>query len=264
MRPYTPASIGMPTFLFVVLAGAIGLNLIALTSAVAQDEEYPVVLLFVQNAHGITYDADTGKMTLLRVSPVVTFFSDRPNRVAGHVRQSSFVDAWDEGKDSFEEDPPNASLSILDEDDIKSVIVELLNPRIVGNDFVYDVKVLNGHLPAAGGACSLFIDGLFTGRSGLKGGAVGGLVGAATGNVGAGIAIGAATGIVGGAIKRDKDRSAAERAVNATRTVNVVNGNGSFSPVNLVLVQGGWQGPKGEIYPTLPTADQLKSTYGIP
>lgn len=48
-----------------------------------------------------------------------------------------------------------------------------------------------------------------------------------------------------------------------TRVVNVSNANGSVTPVSLHLVSNGWQGPKGEIYPTLPTQAQLSPVYGV-
>ena len=70
-----------------------------------------VELLFVQNAAAVVFE--NGTLTLKGVSPAVIFFSDRPQRVAGHVTLPRFLDAWDEGKESFAEDPPNAALSIV-------------------------------------------------------------------------------------------------------------------------------------------------------
>jgi hypothetical protein len=45
--------------------------------------------------------------------------------------------------------------------------------------------------------------------------------------------------------------------------MNVPNSNGSYTPVQLKQVSGGWQGPKGEIYPSFPTVDELKNVYGM-
>jgi hypothetical protein len=49
------------------------------------------------------------------------------------------------------------------------------------------------------------------------------------------------------------------------RTVWIANPNGSKTPVVLARGDdGGWIGPYGEIYDTLPDADQLRPIYGLP
>ena len=66
---------------------------------------------------------------------------------------------WDEGKDSFKADPPNANLSILGEKEgATNIVVEIMNPRFKDGDITYDVKVLDGDPPAEGGLSALFID----------------------------------------------------------------------------------------------------------
>jgi hypothetical protein len=226
-------------------------------------------LLFVQNAQGVTYDSDTHLLTLKDVSPVVNFFSDRPYRVAGHVLVPAFIQVWNEGADSFAEDPPNASLSVFDGTTVHSSIVELADPQFKDGQLTYRVvQVLDGDLIASGGTCSLFIDGLLSG--GVKGAAGGALIGAIAGDAGKGAAIGAGIGAVGGGIHKHRQNEEAAQVqaqaandASKTRVINVQNANGSVTPVTLYLVDAGWRGPKGEIYPTLPTADQLKDTYGL-
>ncbi|MCI0362389.1 MAG: hypothetical protein L0Y44_10565 [Phycisphaerales bacterium] len=115
-----------------------------------------VTLLFVQNAQGVSLD--NGTMTLKGISPATIFFSDRPQRITGHLSTKEFVSLWGEGKDSFLSDPPNATLSIFDQGKVCDVVVELRNPKLSGEDFTYDVSVLDGEFPEKGGACSLFID----------------------------------------------------------------------------------------------------------
>jgi hypothetical protein len=115
-----------------------------------------VTLLFVQNADSVTFD--NGTMTMKGVSPTTVFFSDRPQRIAGHMTTKEFVPFWSEGKDSFLSDPPNANLSIFDDDKVTDVVVEIRNPKLNGTELSYDVKVLEGDMPQKGGACSLFID----------------------------------------------------------------------------------------------------------
>ncbi len=112
--------------------------------------------LFVQNAQGLHY-AD-GKLTLKGVSPTTIMFTDRPERIAGHMATARFVPFWSQGKDSFLSDPPNATLSIIHEDQVNDVVVELRDPELKGDELSYNIRVLEGEMPAQGGPVSLFID----------------------------------------------------------------------------------------------------------
>ena len=112
--------------------------------------------LFVQSAQGVEY-AD-GRLTLKGINPITVLFSDRPERLAGHMKTANFVPFWGEGADSFKSDPPNATLSVLEGAEMANVVVELSEPRLAGGDLSYAVKVLEGQPPASGGAASLFID----------------------------------------------------------------------------------------------------------
>jgi len=125
-------------------------------SAQEADALGKVTLLFVQNAEGVTLD--DGKLILKEIGPTTIFFSDRPQRIAGHISTEEFVGLWSKGKDSFLKDPPNANLSAFDEGKVSDVVVVLRNPKLTGKDFSYDVSVLEGKLSDKGGACSLFID----------------------------------------------------------------------------------------------------------
>jgi len=123
----------------------------------APQAEETLTLLYVQTAQGVVY-AD-GVVTLTGVAPATLFFSDRPQRVAGHIPTSEFVATWGEGEDSFASNPPNATLSVFTaKDEIINVVATLTSPRLKGADLVYDISVINGEMMAEGGACSLFID----------------------------------------------------------------------------------------------------------
>jgi hypothetical protein len=139
-----------------IATAALAASAAPVTSAIAQAAKI-ADLLFVQNAKSMTYA--NGKLTLVGISPVTIFFSDRPERIAGNMLTTAFVPFWSEGKDSFSKDNPNANLSVLDKDKlIADAVVTLSNPVLTGEDLSYDVKVLEGNLPAAGGPASLFID----------------------------------------------------------------------------------------------------------
>ena len=178
--------------------------LAALTPVYAQpNPTTQVELLFVQNAEAVVYE--NGTLTLKGVSPSVIFFSDRPERIAGHVVLPGFLQAWDEGKDSFADNPPNATLSIIGEAIVTSAVLEIANPQLRGDELSYEiVQILDGELPSTGGTSSLFIDGLFSDselRGAGRGAAVGAIFGAATGDMGKGAAIGAGIGLVGNMVK---------------------------------------------------------------
>jgi hypothetical protein len=251
---------------------------VSLERAMPQAHANDMTLLFVQSAKGISYDSVTKTLTLEPVSPVVIFFADRPYRIAGHILLPAFLQLWNEGADSFKKDPPNASLSILDAGQVKSAVIEIANPQLSNDRLTYQVvNVLEGDLSSSGGVSSLFIDGLLQPgglRGGARGAAGGAIIGAIAGDAGKGAAIGAGVGVVGGALRKGHDekvaaqqqaaqQQAAAQAQLTTRVINVPNANGSFTPVTLHLVQNGWQGPRGEIYPTLPTVDQLQQAYGV-
>ena len=112
--------------------------------------------LFVQTAHDVSYD--DGKLTLHTLTPTTLFFSDRPDRVTGHITSQEFVDSWNKGDDSFASNPPNAVLSIFHPEGVSDIVVELLSPELTGNEITYDVLILDGEMPAAGGPSALFID----------------------------------------------------------------------------------------------------------
>ena len=114
--------------------------------------------MFVQTAQGIA-SAD-GTLTLRGVTPSTLYFSDRPQRVVGHMSTADFVDLWGAGDNSFETDPPNAVLSFLEPgggvpDDVVVVIKE---PRLEDSRLTYSIEVLEGAIPAQAGPVTLFID----------------------------------------------------------------------------------------------------------
>ncbi len=140
---------------------SIFLGLVVVQKAGAEkkaDDKKDVEYLYVQTAHAVTFKGN--KMTLHGISPTTLFFSDRPERIAGHGTTEELVGEWAEGKDSFAKDPPNATLSILegDDDEIENIVVVLQNPQLKGSQLTYTIKVLDGKVPSHGGANALFID----------------------------------------------------------------------------------------------------------
>jgi hypothetical protein len=137
---------------------AAGTGALLSRTAAATDDTAPKMadFLFVQSAKGVVYE--NGKMTLKGVSPLTVAFSDRPERIAGHLSTKEFIPFWSEGKDSFLKDPPNADVSIFDGGKVTNVVVVLSNPVLSGEDLAYDIKIIEGQMPAEGGLASVFID----------------------------------------------------------------------------------------------------------
>jgi len=114
--------------------------------------------MFVQLAGGAS--ASEGKLTLHKISPTTLYFSDRPERVVGHMTTDAFVEDWAMGPDSFAEDPPNAVLSFIEPGARapSDAVVVLRDPQMAQPDLGYSIEVLEGELPASAGPCTLFID----------------------------------------------------------------------------------------------------------
>ena len=115
--------------------------------------------MFVQTAEGINSDGET--LTLQGITPSTLYFSDRPQRVVGHMSTDDFVDLWSVGDNSFEADPPNAVLAFLEPgaDAPEDVVVVLKRPNLDGaGNLSYSIDVLEGAVPADAGPVTLFID----------------------------------------------------------------------------------------------------------
>ena len=114
--------------------------------------------MFVQTAQGI--ESAGGTLTLRGITPSTLYFSDRPQRIVGHMTTADFVELWGAGENSFETDPPNAVLAFLEPgaeapDDAVIVIKE---PRLTDGELSYSIEVLEGAVPANTGPVTLFID----------------------------------------------------------------------------------------------------------
>ena len=130
--------------------------------AAAQDPEDAsksdeVDFLFVHSAEETTL-AD-GVLTLRGIGSSTIYFSDRPERIAGQLSTEEFVANWGHGgDDSFEADPPNATVSILSGPEPQEIVAILSSPRLEDGALFYDVHVLEGNEVAVGDASSVFID----------------------------------------------------------------------------------------------------------
>jgi hypothetical protein len=143
-------------------------------------------LMFVQVAEDLRVDSDSTSLRLVNVNQQTIYFSDRPVRIAGHIKMTDYLEEWTEkaGKDNFSANPPNATLSVYEsgEPDNTVVVVEITNPVVDGADLLYNYKLIDGTMPSSGGATTLFID-----RIGLGGGVGAGFHGVGVGRRGPGV-----------------------------------------------------------------------------
>jgi len=118
--------------------------------------------MFVQSAEDLKVDPAKSTFRLVKVNQQTLYFSDRPQRIAGHVKMSDYLAEWTRagGKDNFSSDPPNATISVYEpgQPDSTLAVVKISNPVIDGTDMVYTYKLIEGTMPKTGGATALFID----------------------------------------------------------------------------------------------------------
>lgn len=140
-----------------LVALALAASLFATAASTA--DEPNVSMFYVQNAESVAFEGDT--LMLRNVGRTTTFFSDRPERIVGHELTDELVAFWGDGEDNFVESPPNAMLSILGGDEAVNIVMVLTNPRLEGDNFLYDIKILDGTPPQTDGPSWLFIDSRF-------------------------------------------------------------------------------------------------------
>lgn len=111
--------------------------------------------LYVMSAKSGTFS--NGTLSLKGIASVI-YFSDRPKRIAGHITLQRFIAIWSKGTDSMKNDPPNATLSILDGSTVTNIVVMLSDLVFSNNTITFKIKPLEGKIPTNFGHASLFID----------------------------------------------------------------------------------------------------------
>jgi hypothetical protein len=110
--------------------------------------------MYVLTAGKMTYA--NGKLTLGRFDRTTLAFSERPFRMAHHVRTASFISTW--AHDSKPSGKPNGSIAMTAAGQPGTAAIELQHPRIGRNGLTFDVAVLDGKIPASATSVSLFVD----------------------------------------------------------------------------------------------------------
>lgn len=128
----------------------------ALAEQVVDDSKNQMYLLTLAS----TSRSFEGDILTLEGVPLVVYFSDRPVRKAGHMSLESFLEMWDNGKDNFKNDPPNAELAMYQENGDKHSVFVISNPEVKGDEISFKVELLNlkEGIPKTLGHSTLFID----------------------------------------------------------------------------------------------------------
>jgi hypothetical protein len=141
-----PLAIGL---VLLIAAGCSGIGKDTATGTSAEQTDLFVVI-------GASGSLDGSTLTLHDV-PSVVYFSDRPERKAGHITVDEYVTAWN-SPDGVN-DPPNADLSVFDPEGDINAVVELLSVSGSPDALVFEIKLLEGELPnATFGPVALFVD----------------------------------------------------------------------------------------------------------
>jgi hypothetical protein len=109
--------------------------------------------LYVLNATSGSHKKECLKLEGI---PSAIYFSDRPNRIAGHISLEKFADQWK--KEEYKKDPPNGSLAILEEKSEEQIIIELSSPKVKDSSITFKIKSIKGKIPEEFKSCALFID----------------------------------------------------------------------------------------------------------
>jgi hypothetical protein len=78
-------------------------------------------------------------------------------RSVGHFLVGTFVETWEKNSSIYKADPPNGTLSVLDEKGSGNAVIAVSKPTSTLNSITFNARVLEGKLPASFNASSLFL-----------------------------------------------------------------------------------------------------------
>ena len=120
---------------------------------VIDDSKNPQYLFVIT---GDTGTFEGGKLTL-KGAPIVTFYAMSIQRSVGHFLVGTFVEMWEKNSSIYKSDPPNGTISVLDEKGSLGAVIDVSNPESTLNSITFDARVLEGKLPASFNASSFFL-----------------------------------------------------------------------------------------------------------
>lgn len=101
---------------------------------------------------GLTLNDST--LTLTGVSPE-TLSTSGPYPATRPISTEEFVTLWEEGENSFADDPPKADITCMVDGEVLNYVVELRMPELSGDQLTYAVQAVgDSNLPVSGTACT--------------------------------------------------------------------------------------------------------------
>lgn len=134
----------------------IGMALMLTTLSVAEEDKKS--WLFVQTASHFSL---TGNQLTVPYEREVFAFTDRPNRLYGHLNAHEFEALWQTGGDDFGSNPPNAVLTWVADGEIHEAEIEITGAKVDerGRSIIYQIKQeAEDALPHHAERISLFVD----------------------------------------------------------------------------------------------------------
>lgn len=128
------------------VAGALVAALVASVSGCSAAPAIAPLFLFSvesEGAHIVTHETDDGERELLVLPEVelVTWFTDRPVRLAGGLSLTDFVNDWD--ANGFAADPPDAALTVITPDGTERThVVRILGAEVTPGGVELEVEDL--------------------------------------------------------------------------------------------------------------------------
>ncbi|MEX0385888.1 hypothetical protein [Spiribacter onubensis] len=141
------------------LIAAMAITGTMLTTAVFAADEDRAEWLFVHSADGVELVDETTLVVPLERE--IFAFTDRPARDHLYLNAHEFVAIWNDGEDSFADDPPNAVLTWIENGEVQELEVELLDAEVEdhGRSVHYEIAVEgDASGPAEGIDAALYID----------------------------------------------------------------------------------------------------------
>ena len=128
---------------------------------IVREDPQPVSWLFMLSTKDAYVVKESGVLRLaVPIDANVVMFSDRPERMVKPISLSRLFNAWLSGRDSFENNPPNAAIALGD----KKAVVTLTDFEIRDNKayftVVEDGGVKNNLMQGDGGNLFMVLDSL--------------------------------------------------------------------------------------------------------
>ena len=102
---------------------------------------------------GLTLNDTT--LTLNGISPQTLSTIGGPNPASGPISTEEFLTLWDEGENSFSDDPPKADITCTVDGEVINYVVELRMPELDGDKLTYAIEGIgDSNLPVSGTACT--------------------------------------------------------------------------------------------------------------